>query len=963
MTSSSGISLRRRGLLLLVFVLSGATGLVYEIAWMRRLTHVFGSTTLAVSTVLAAFMGGLALGSFLFGHRADRRPDQGLRLYGYFEIGIGLFAVAVPLFFRGIEAVYLALAPAFEKLPALFLIVQLLLAILVLGPPTILMGGTLPLLSRFLVRRREEIGGLVGALYAANTIGAAAGAYAATYFLLPGIGVWRSEIVAAVVNVAIGVAALAMQKTWTATAAPEGVSPDQAPEPTPEERDLEEIPPEEKRRGRARRARRMAERAAAATVVPTPSAAAEVSSIGPLLAGIALSGFAAMVYEVAWSRILAMILGSSVYAFGMMLLVFLVGLSLGSALFTRLARRVGAVPLFLGVLASNAVAGLVSMALIPSLPGLFLRLFPAVQGSFVLLQLLQFFVASVLLLPPALFFGMAFPAAIAATTASEGGVGRGVGRVNAANTAGTVLGAFLGGFVLIPRLGLRATLMTALTASAVATLVVLWKGTAGVQGWRRPASLAAGVLLVVLALTPAWPREVLASGAGFFAKQYESPQQFFDGVRQMKLLFYKDGINTTLSVDEIDGHRYYRSNGKTDASTVPSDLAVQVLLGQLPMLLHPDPKEVFDLGLGTGASAAAIARYPGVEQIDIVDIEPAGQMAVRFFDSVNRNILAEPRVRYTPTDGRNFLLARKKKYDVIICDPSDVWVAGVANLFTREYYELAKSRLKPGGVFVQWWHTHALHPDEMKLIVATLHRVFPHASYWRPNFGDVIMVGTVDPLPWDYARIQQRWNVPGVAEDMRMIGLWHPLSLFAAFVLEGDDLDRLVAGVTEDHHDDRPVVEYRAPKFLYVDTASANDAMITGNQTRPFPASLINLDPSRDLDARALYLLGFGYASLNRFALAIPRMEEAVALEPGNAKFWIGLGNQYAGQAQPARAIEAYRRALAADPADVEAAAALVQALRGQGDEPAAQEALRQALEKNPGSPELRQLAGGAGTP
>ncbi|HEY7862951.1 MAG TPA: fused MFS/spermidine synthase, partial [Thermoanaerobaculia bacterium] len=555
MTEPGGPTLRRRAALLLVFFLSGATGLIYEIAWMRRLTHVFGSTTLAVSTVLAAFMGGLALGSYVFGHRADRRPDEGLRLYGYFEIGIGVLGLAVPTFFQIIAALYLALAPSFEASPGAFALIQFLLVMFVLGPPTVLMGATLPLLSRFLIRRREEVGGKVGALYAANTIGAAAGAYSATYFLLPGIGVWRTEIVAVAINLAIGLTALKMQKGWRGRDLPgregeeEAESESRVPGPqTPVSSPESGVPSPEsdKRRGRARRARRLAEREAAATTasspesrVPSPAASTRV-----FLIAIALSGFAAMVYEVAWSRILAMILGSSIYAFGMMLLVFLIGLSLGSALFARVYRRAGAAPLFLGVLASNAVAGLASMALIPHLPGLFLRLFPVVQDSFALLQLLQFLVACLLLLPPALFFGMAFPAAIAATTSSEGAVGRAVGRVNASNTAGTVLGAFLGGFLLIPRFGLRAALMTALTASALAALLVVWKGTSGMRGWPRVASAAGAVGLLLLALTPPWPKEILASGAGFFAAQYDSAQQFLDGVKQMKLLFYKDGINT-----------------------------------------------------------------------------------------------------------------------------------------------------------------------------------------------------------------------------------------------------------------------------------------------------------------------------------------------------------------------------------------------------------------------------------
>jgi spermidine synthase len=723
-----------------------------------------------------------------------------------------------------------------------------------------------------------------------------------------------------VINIAVGLTALRLQKSWRIPAAPTAAESPNQPAGAPSSAEASED---------------------------------KSAKAGFLLLGIALSGFAAMVYEVAWSRILAMVLGSSVYAFGMMVLVFLIGLSLGSALFARLSRkRSRPVPLFAAILAANAVAGLAAIALVPHLPGLFLRLFPA-KDSFFLLQVLQFAVAAALLLPSALFFGMAFPAAISATTASARAVGRAVGRVNASNTLGTVAGAFLGGFVLIPRFGLRATLMAALTATAAAALTVLWLAGSGARGWRRPASVAAGMALLGLALVPPWPREVLASGAGYFAKQYASAQQFLDAARDMELLFYKDGINTTLSVDRFQGHRFYRSNGKTDASTYPSDLVVQVLLGQLPMLLHPDPKDVFVLGLGTGTSAAAVARYP-VRSIDIVDIEPAGKEAVRFFEPENRDILSDPRVRYTAADGRNFLLARQRKYDVIICDPSDVWVAGVANLFTREFYELARSRLKPGGVFVQWWHTHALHPDEMKLIVGTLRRVFPYSSYWRPNFGDVIVVGTPEPLAWDYDRIRTRYEtVPGVAEDLRGVGLWHPISIFAAFVLEGRDLERLVADAREDHRDDRPVVEYRAPRFLYSDTATQNDAIVTGHQTQAF-LPMTHFDPERDLDAMARYLLGFGYASIFRPELAIQRMEEAVALDPGNAKFWVGLGNQYRDNGQKPRAAGAYRKALAADPKDAEGAVNLADLLREQGEDAGAEEILRAGLAAAPQDSTLR---------
>lgn len=911
MTGRSHLPEWMRRLLLLAFLFSGSSGLIYELAWTRRLTRIFGSTTLAVSTVLAAFMGGLALGSYLLGRYADRQPKKALQAYGVLELSIGLLALSVPLLFRGVGYVYLALAPSLERSPQIFFLIQFFLVAAVIVLPTSLMGGTLPLLSRFLVIHREEVGGRVGVLYAANTLGAAIGTAAATYALLPEIGEWRTEVCAALLNLAAGAVALLVQRRL-------------APSPEP----------------------------AADTESTGASAAGKPSlEVRILLLGIALSGFAAMVYEVAWSRTLAIVLGSSVYAFGMMLLVFLIGLSAGSALFTHLPKRSGQASAVLAlVLAGNTVAGLFAIALVPRLPILFLWIFPLTKDSFFRQQLLQFLVTASLLLPSAMLFGMAFPAVIAATTESARRVGRSVGRVNAVNTVGTVVGAFLGGFVLIPQLGLRATLMAAAIATAGAGLAVLWLARAAEARWRRGASAAVGAALLAAALVPPWPRKLLASGPGFYGPKYRSAAEFLASLRDMELLFYKDGVNTTLSVDRWGDHRYYRSNGKTDASTYPSDLAVQLLLGQVPMLLHPNPQDVFDLGLGTGISAAAVARYP-VRSIDIVDIEPAGQEAVHFFDQENRRILSDPRVHFLAADGRNALLARSRTYDVIICDPSDVWVAGVANLFTREFYELVRSRLKPGGVFVQWWHTHALHPDHMKLVVATFRRVFPHASYWRANRGDVMMVGSVEPLAWDYERLRTRFQtVPGVAEDLRGIGIWHPMALFAALVLDGDDLARLVADVRGEHTDDRPVVEFYAPRFLYTDTATANEAMVTALQTQFFPP-MTNFDPARDLDPMAVYLLGFGHASLGRTDTAIKLMEDSVARDPKNARCWIGLANQYRAKGLDDSAMSAYRQALLLVPAESEATVNLAALLSAKGNNGEAETVLRAGLSVTPEEP------------
>lgn len=897
-----------RRAILLVFALSGASGLIYELVWMRRLTLIFGSTTLATSTVLAAFMGGLALGSYLFGRFADRSPETALFTYGLLEVAIALLAVLMPLLFRGVEAVYLRAYPRLEGMPQLFFVVQFLLAAVVIMLPTTLMGGTLPLLGRAVVLRLDEVAGRVGTLYAANTFGAGAGTALATYLLLPFAGLWRSQLLAALLNLAAGGTALMLDGYLRLRRPPVQAEP-----------------------ARTEKARTQA--------IP--------AAVKVLLVGTALSGFAAMLNEVVWARALALVLGSSVYALGMMLLVFLIGLGIGSALFARwrLSHR-QTVATFALAQAGIAAASLLGVVLIPHLPVVFMRAFPLIEHSFIQQQLLSLFLASVLVLPPAILFGIAFPAVIAATAGALRTVGRGVGSVAALNTIGTVVGAFLGGFVLIPQLGLRATLMLAAAATTASAVAVIWMGPLSSRRGRPLVTLLAAVPLLLALVLPPWSREVLASGAAFYAPVYKSVDELLAAVRETELLYYRDGVSSTISVDRQGNHRFYRVNGKTDASTDPGDMANQLLLGHLPMLLHPDPADVFILGLGTGVTAGAVARYP-VRSIEIVDIEPAAREATRFFEAENRRVLADPRARLITADGRNALLARPRTYDVIISDPSDLWVAGVGTLFTREFYEVARSRLRPGGIMVQWIHTHALLPAQLKLIVATFRSAFPATSLWRPNRGDIILMGSVAPVVWDYDRLRQRMEGAGVAEDLQRIGLWHPLALFAAFVLDGPDLERLLLQVREVHADDRPVIEFLTPRSFYANTTPLNDAGVQRVQRRRLP-EVRGYEPARDRDARAIYLLGFGYASLGRTDLAIDLMEESTRADPTNAKYLIGLGNQYRAKGRTGQAAGVYRRALVLSPGDAEAVVELAALLRVQGEDRQAEEVLRQALRAAP---------------
>jgi spermidine synthase len=632
------------------------------------------------------------------------------------------------------------------------------------------------------------------------------------------------------------------------------------------------------------------------------------------------------------------------------------GVSIGSALFSRLHPR-RAPLVFVLAAAGNCVCGLIAILLVPHLPAIFLANLASVKQSFFLQQLHQVFVGALLVLPCAVLFGLAFPAVITGATDALRAAGRGVGRVSAYNTVGTVVGAFLAGFVFVPALGLRATLTVGLMSTAAAALLALSLVPATLPTIRRGVISAVAVTLVLSLVAPSWPHQILLSGAAYFGSLGATPEAFLEGARASKLLFYEDGVATSISVDEQNGIRLYRSNGKTDASSDPGDMANQLLLGHLPMVLHPDPKDVFILGMGTGVTAAAVARYP-VQSIEIVDIEPASRRAAAYFEPENRRVVSDPRTRFIAADGRNALLARGKSYDVIISDPSDVWVAGVGNLFTREFYELARDHLRTDGVMVQWFHMHALQPENMKLIVATFRSVFPDASFWRPNRGDIILVGTRNGVPWDYTRLRERFeNVPGVKDDMVGAGLWHPIAMFAAFVADGAELEAMLAEIHTLHTDERPVIEFEAPRALYADTTATVDPMVQTFQKKDYP-TLLNFD-EKELTARDLYLFGFGYASLKRPERAIRLMEDSVRREPeGDPKFRVGLANQYRLQGNQAKARELYESALRRAPGDVEAALNLATLREETGAPDAAISVLQSAVAASPNDVELLRALG-----
>src|SRR5262245_6429557 len=662
------------------FFLSGATSLVYQVVWLRMLVLIFGHTVQAVTTVLAAFMAGLALGSFLLGRRAGHVGNP-LRAYGWLEIGIGVYAALMPLLLWVVPSLYVGLrtrldAPTFGAVQFLWMSALLLI-------PTALMGGTLPVLSQALTRSETGAARLVGALYAVNTLGAALGTALAGYMLLPALGNRATLGMTAAINVAVGLLALWYGRgpLWSQSA------PSLTPKPD--------------------RASIRAETA--------PDAWDWGARL--TLAAIGVSGAVSMVYEVAWTRALVLVIGSSTYAFTAMLIAFLVGIAGGSALYVWLrgTGRVASPAVFAAIQVGIGLAVTASVLLFQEMPALFLiALSWSTSPPFV--QLTQLGISVAALLPSTLLIGATFPCALDVAARVRGPVGERVGHVYAVNTLGAIVGAILAGFVLLPALGAHTSIKVGivtnlliaalLLASAVRLAPAIWWGAAAAT-----LALAAGVSLI-----PHWDPRVMSSGPAIYGTgslRWTGREAFARAVGRSNLLYYRDGLVSTVSVHRNGETLFLRVNGKTDAGT-GGDMQTQALLGHLPMLIHPTPERVLVIGLGSGITAGAVARHP-VAHLDIVEIEPAMRAAARLFTGVNGNVLENPRARTVITDGRNHLLTEPDRYDVIISEPSNPWISGLASLFSVEFFHLARSRLRPDGLMTQWVQAYDLHPDDLRM--------------------------------------------------------------------------------------------------------------------------------------------------------------------------------------------------------------------------------------------------------
>ena len=729
---------------LLLFV-SGTAALIYQVLWIKQLSLVVGVEIYAITTGISAFFAGLALGGWLFGRLADRVGNP-WRLYALLELLVAVTAVATTL------ALARAAAPFAELTQHLGLLAWAL-PLLLVGLPALLMGGTLPVLVRALAADPTQLGRAGGRLYAANTAGAILGTLLSAFVLIATLGVRGSALAAALLNLLAALGALTLQPQQALPAASVG--------PT--------------------------------TKNPPPA------RLALLLYSIA--GGVALGYEVVWSQSIVQFMSTRTYAFAVVLATYLCGLFLGSSLMAARADRVRDPWGLFGLLI--VAAGLLALLEVALLGRWLILAQTQVEATILALggsQLLgmsgRFAVAALcIVFVPTLLLGAAFPLALRLCSGGRG-VGRDVGTVVACNTLGGIVGVALCGFVLIPLLGLVRTLGLLALIAAVLGVLAVHQGR-GVGKGRRQAVIVLGLL----SLAVAWltPEQRLA--------------QLLPGARNAELSFYQEGRGATVAVvtqgqPERRFRRLYIQGVSNTGDAMPS-LRYMRIQALLPLLIHNgEPRSALVIGFGTGITAGALLRYPGLQQRVVAELLPAVVQAAPLFQG-NFNAASDPGVQIRLQDGRQELLRSPQNYDLITLEPPPPSAAGVVNLYSRDFYQLAAQRLNTQGLVAQWLPLPTQNIDDSRSLVQSFLEVFPYATLWTSEFHEMLLVGSADPIELDAARIEQRFNQDSVRSALQAVGVNSAEALLATWVSDREGLQSF-AGQVPAVTDDRPRIEYAA---------------------------------------------------------------------------------------------------------------------------------------------------------
>jgi spermidine synthase len=943
------------------------------------LVRIIGGAPFAVSIIVTIFMAGLGIGSLIAGRWVDRfkEPFSLVKLYGLLELITAIYAALIPIAIKGFEPLYSFLYNRLFEHFLLFYFLTLIGCAVLLLPPVVCMGATLPALCRFCARSISSVGTNTGGVYGLNAIGAAVGALVSGFWLVGHLGMRGTLAVAVIINGVVGISCLAIGFRRTLYG-------------------------------------RLKQTTEAGARDVTEDAQSPLYASGTVLLAVLLafgvSGFCSMSYEVIWTRLLGLIIGPTTYSFTIVLVTFITGLALGSMFFGWLADR--KFNLLTVLLVTQLLAGLSALGvsqLIGNSQFFFAKLIDTYKDSFTALSLLKGLILFVFMVVPTLFIGAAFPLVIRICTRTVTKLGNTVGLAYTANTIGAVLGSFSAGFLTIPLLGKERGLSFVVAIQLITVLCVALVLIRQKRGLLRLSLLV--VLLVpsfyFVSKYPAWNRLLLArgryhridadvSGIGWLRSLFEG-KRILAKYEEGKLVFYGDGIGGFTAVLEYfnpvgQSHYSMLNSGKADASS-HADMETQTLLAHFPLLFHPGAKDVMVLGLASGITSGEVLCYP-VREVDTLEISPEVVKACRFFTPWNNNVLSDPRSHIILQDARAHLQLTNKTYDVIISEPSNPWMAGLATLFTLDFFELAKSRLNNNGIFVQFFHSYQMDPNTFAMVGRTFTKAFPNSillvTYPSKIGSDFLFVGFKGEYGLNLENAEKNIVYARLSKNIR---LSDPKLLYRMIVAE--DLYALF-GNGQINTDEMPVLEFSAPKQMYLSDAVAiqnriSDKNTLRSETRAIIDSVkTNIDSQIEYAAYALSvhkpfadmvdwvaasdtqkekvrqlfkeycrhdIIDFtilpdgGQTRQGCLAAYITTAEENLGKCENKVMCHLFLGDQYAALGDRDKAFEHYQQAVSIDPnvARIYISVAVLQAKNGQYD--SAISNLQRAISLDPESP------------
>jgi len=836
--------LKRSNWIYFLFFFSGISSLIYQVVWTRMLTLVFGHTIYSVSVVLSAFMAGLGLGSYLWGRTIDKVGSP-LLIYGKIELLIGLTAGFLSLLFSKFQPAYVWF---YHWLPDFFFQTGLLktaLAFSLVLIPTILMGATLPIMAKYFVKEKSHTGQQVGYLYSINTFGAAAGCLLAGYFLVERLGVLQTALLAASINIFIGIFCMLVFKKY------EPGTPIDLSIPKPELLSIQ---------------------------------------LGKTnLIWITTSffcGFTSLAYEVVWTRILVFGIGSTVYSFSLMLANFLLGITVGGLLIVPVFKRnfdfrilltlfqfgIGFYVIF-SIYQSNWI---LSSFIRP------LKLESPISEFWINMQN-----ASALMSVPTILFGMSFPVLTHLVTRESEKIGSSLGIIYGINTFGGILGSLVAGYLLLPNFGSQQTLIFLAMLNFLTGVLLFATSSYFTVLVRKGAAITVFGLIILMLL--GMPEDLLK---GIFMRNS------FGKADPEKLLYLDEGLTTTVAVFNTDDDNFGIKrkslilNGVNMSANHIVSRKYMTLLSYIPLLLNENPKDVLVICFGTGLTSGVSGVYPGIDSVDAVDISPGVFSAGHLFSDTNYDAVTNPKINKVVQDGRNYLLTTSKTYDVITAEPPPPTNAGAVNLYTKEYYELTKKALKPGGIVSQWIPLHSQTEAHIYEHFQTFLDSFPYVIGWYPVKQELILIGSNDPINIDFREIEKRLKHPLVNEVMKKISFESPFTLLGSIWFLKNEL-KTMASKHRMITDNNPSLEFflnspdaisRESIYKFIKNRASFDAVfkkvknlssVDKKMFKSFWDQRINADYAIDF-----FEIGVKYINKKNLRGAIEKFKEAVELNP-----------------------------------------------------------------------------------